>query len=559
MPNRSRHSPIELHQLCLLLLSLLGSAAPNFAQEPVVQHQALECLPNNQFPQLDAAIQPGAEVQTAKVYFRSQAYPDFYYVLMKRPEAAASLDLFQAILPKPSPDTARVVYYIEAVNRAYQSGRSGENTSQVSSDEDCRRRDPAAAFFTGGRPGIVVGATRVGAASLPPGFQAAGIVSFISAVGAASATGGGIGTGTAALIGAGAAAAVGGAVAVGGGGGSSTTTTVSAATTTSTTTTTVAPTTSTTSVPVFNEAPRACFTFNPDPPIIDEGESVTFDASCSVGDRTLREDTVESYDWDFGDGQAGRGRRVTHTYPRVGFYVVKLTVTDQGGRQDTATVNVHVEGSLKACFTVSNPVDVKCDVTFDAGCSTGKITQYDWVFDTTGILGGPFPFPDAGPVFVKNFPPCPSFPFPSTHELTVHAGGATSTTSMTFIVLYLRGQEQGSLPTSFASFLQVSSAESAPLVHLLVNGAALQGAEPGVRARHPLTGQPGENTVEAFLSSSAASEGLWRFDFSATDRFTPGSIQVESGEVVSVEGISVVFRLAGGGPARIRFKFKLAP
>jgi len=394
---------------------------------------------------------------------------------------------------------------------------------------------------------------------LPPGFQAAGIVSFISAAGAASATGGGIGTGTAVAIGAGAAAAVGGAVAAGGGGGSSTTTTVAAAATTSTTTTTIAPTTSTTSVPTFNEAPRACFTFTPDPPIITEGESVTFDASCSVGDRTLREDSVESYDWDFGDGQTGRGRRVTHTYPRVGFYVVKLTVTDQGGRQDTSTVNVHVEGSLKACFTVSNPVDVNCDVTFDAGCSSGKITQYDWVFDTTDVFGGPFPFPDAGPVMVKNFPGCPSLPFPSTHQLTVHAGGGTSTTSMTFIVLYLRGQEQGSVPTSFASFLEVGSAESAPLAHLLVNGAALQAAESAVTVRHPLTGQPGENTIEASLSSSAAAQGLWRFDFSATDRFTPGSIQVESGQVVSLDGSSIVFRLGGGGHDRIRFKFQLVP
>jgi len=150
--------------LCLLALSLLAPAAPAWAQgEPTIQHQALECLPNNQFPQLDATIQPGAEVQSAKVYFRAEAFPDFYYVLMKRPEAAASLDLFQAILPKPSPDTARVVYYLEAVNQAYQSGRGRENTSEVSSDEDCKRRDPAAAFFPGERPGIVVGATRVGA------------------------------------------------------------------------------------------------------------------------------------------------------------------------------------------------------------------------------------------------------------------------------------------------------------------------------------------------------------------------------------------------------------
>jgi hypothetical protein len=538
---------------CLAIL-LLPAVSLGAQSEPVITHQALECLPNNQFPQLDATIRPGTDVQTAKVYFRSALHPDFYYVLMNRPAGANSPDLFQAILPMPSPETAKVIYYIEAVSQAYHSARTAESLSDVASDSDCKRRDPAAAFFTGERPGIVVGATRAGAPSVPPGFQAAGIVSFVSAAGVTSGTGGGIGAGTGVLIAAGAAAAVGGAVAAGGGGSTTSVPLPPAAPTT--TTTTVAPTTTTTSVPPFNEAPKACFTFSPDPPLINEGDSITFDASCSAGDRTLKEDNAVLYEWDFGDGEGARGRRVTHTYLRPGFFVCVLTVTDEGGKQDQARINVHVETNVKACFTVTNiGGDLNCDVIYNASCSTGKISRYDWVFDTTGQLFGPFPFPDAGPVITKNFPPCPSFPIPSTHELTVYGpGNIQSKTSQTFIVAYLRGPEEGALHTGFSSFLDLHSAEPGVRAQLLVNGEALGPADAAQTQQHRFKAKAGENTVEAYLSGGEA-EGTWRFDFSSAERFAPGSIRVDSGQVVSLDGRSVVFRVGES----IKFGFHISP
>ena len=50
--------------------------------EPQIGHEADDCWPEDQFPSLEAAIEPGEEILSAKVYFRSEQHPDFYYVEM---------------------------------------------------------------------------------------------------------------------------------------------------------------------------------------------------------------------------------------------------------------------------------------------------------------------------------------------------------------------------------------------------------------------------------------------------------------------------------------------
>ena len=60
---------------------------------------------------------------------------------------------------------------------------------------------------------------------------------------------------------------------------------------------------------------------------------MTFDASASLDSNG----TIESYDWDFGDGSSGSGMNTTHTYGATGSYIITLTVTDNQGRTDSVS------------------------------------------------------------------------------------------------------------------------------------------------------------------------------------------------------------------------------
>jgi hypothetical protein len=46
-----------------------------------------------------------------------------------------------------------------------------------------------------------------------------------------------------------------------------------------------------------------------------------------------------SYHWDFGDGATANGRETSHAYNRAGNFVVRMTVTDSGGRSAVALLN----------------------------------------------------------------------------------------------------------------------------------------------------------------------------------------------------------------------------
>jgi PKD repeat protein len=89
-------------------------------------------------------------------------------------------------------------------------------------------------------------------------------------------------------------------------------------------------------ITVSNGNPAADFTFNPSAPR--GGQTVTFDGSPSqpFGGRT-----IVSYTWSFGDGGAGSGQVVNHTFSTVGgvatTYNVLLTVTDSTGKTGSVT------------------------------------------------------------------------------------------------------------------------------------------------------------------------------------------------------------------------------
>ena len=125
--------------------------------------------------------------------------------------------------------------------------------------------------------------------------------------------------------------------------------------------------------------------------------TVTFNAATSNDD----DGTIATYDWDFGDGSAHEhGVAVTHTYSTAGSYEAILTVTDDGGAQDTATqtITVNAIGNFipTARFTTDPSLDViysnpPLTVNFDASGSSdtdGTIASYAWAFGDGGTASG---------------------------------------------------------------------------------------------------------------------------------------------------------------------------
>jgi parallel beta-helix repeat protein len=67
--------------------------------------------------------------------------------------------------------------------------------------------------------------------------------------------------------------------------------------------------------------------------------SIFFNGSASYDPDS--EDTI-SYNWDFDDGNTGRGETIEHTYTTSGNYTVTLTVTDNQGAQSTYTTYAEI-------------------------------------------------------------------------------------------------------------------------------------------------------------------------------------------------------------------------
>jgi PKD repeat protein len=107
------------------------------------------------------------------------------------------------------------------------------------------------------------------------------------------------------------------------------------------------------------------------------GETAEFDASKSIdadGDNL-------SYAWDFGDGEKGEGKTVSHKYAKSGVYQAKLTV-DDGTKTDcsisSAKALVDVNTSPTAIITSKDTASTGQSVTFDGSKSTGDKLGYTW-------------------------------------------------------------------------------------------------------------------------------------------------------------------------------------
>lgn len=125
--------------------------------------------------------------------------------------------------------------------------------------------------------------------------------------------------------------------------------------------------------------PIAIFTPSKTEPLVDE--QVTFDASNSYDP----DGTIESWNWDYGDGNAETGVTVEHAYTTTGTYTVTLTVKDNKQLANSAEATITVIDYPQADFTYSPDAPlVNQTITFNATASKpngGSITNYTWEFD----------------------------------------------------------------------------------------------------------------------------------------------------------------------------------
>jgi len=134
--------------------------------------------------------------------------------------------------------------------------------------------------------------------------------------------------------------------------------------------------------PTSNLAPAATFTRTPASGVAPTLVSV--DASAS-GDT---DGTIQSYAWDFGDGNTATGVSGSNTYAAPGTYTISLTATDDDGAATTVTRQVEVTGTPNlppAPTFTATPTSgtAPLAVSVDASASTdpdGSIASYAWDF-----------------------------------------------------------------------------------------------------------------------------------------------------------------------------------
>jgi len=160
-----------------LELVALASARP---QEPpptaaeadsamIIDHEPVGCMVANQYPLIDASVEPLVRVARARVYFKAGSSPLWYYVEMTYVEGR-----FVAKLPRPQMKASPVSYYVEAFSTTLGSQKTAEHSAVVVPEgTDCALGVRIAPF---GPPGAVtVFSAATGASVAAPGFAAGGL------------------------------------------------------------------------------------------------------------------------------------------------------------------------------------------------------------------------------------------------------------------------------------------------------------------------------------------------------------------------------------------------
>jgi hypothetical protein len=532
--------------MLLALVLAFFAAVPAIAQPLAIAHDGLECWPSDGYPVLSGTLSPPDEARTLRVYFRSENYPDFYFV-----DATIQPDgRLEAVLPLAAPDTERVVYYLEAVGRSFETARTREWLPEVSESDDCRRRDPMLALFPDQLPKIVVTAVSAGAPAFPPGFLTAGVL-------AAGAGAGGIGA--TAVVGIVAGGVVGGVVIANGASGN-----------TSSATTSVLASQPSTSIPggSTSTAPATTTVPSSQPP------TTSSNTTTAPGGSTTTTAISTS---------------TTTTTPTTSTVPVTTTTTSA-----PSTTSIVPTTTTVVPTTTSSPPGADMSVTLSAPSSVGlaRPIRYSVLVRNNGPSGA------TGVRMTVSLPLSVTFRNSSVGycsggfgsvvcDLGSMASGGSATIQITVLTLQLGsvtatanvganepdpvpGNNTDSKTTNVTLFVRESSPGFVRLgIRLnaphavggdrgeVVVDSTLSGIDDTAPIELPVSAEPGEHVVEAVLTRSTGRRGTWRFELQPPPGVEVAAIEVHSGELAASEPRAVSFHAGGGVGERLRFRYRI--
>jgi len=111
------------------------------------------------------------------------------------------------------------------------------------------------------------------------------------------------------------------------------------------------------------------------------------------------------------------------------------------------------------------------------------------------------------------------------------------------------------LEMAYRSSMDVEPRNGRVRGQIVINGASFQGTDNSGEFVYTARVKEGLNRVETQMEVPGDVSASWRFDFSASAGFVAGSLRVESGQVVSHDGTSIVFAARRGAPPP-RFTFE---
>jgi probable HAF family extracellular repeat protein len=127
----------------------------------------------------------------------------------------------------------------------------------------------------------------------------------------------------------------------------------------------------------------------PDPAPVNQAPVANVNADVTSGDVTLTvnftgsdsydpDGSVVDYRWDFGDGSVSNAVNPSHSYTSPGQFTTTLTVTDDGGKTNSASTIITVTDSYVGC--ISNCITVS-KITLKYKAKSSKIKGRIWLSD----------------------------------------------------------------------------------------------------------------------------------------------------------------------------------